>query len=280
MLFCWNLYCWLHRPGGGGVGGWGGGGGGGGVGGWGGGGVGGWGGWGGWGGGGWGGGGGGGGGGGSTRPENWWGCAGGRWKLDPKRSRKKLNLGPKRSIFAKIGSFCTPKDSFAVDGWEKIPQKDRVQSSECQKRDQNGGTSISPNIEGVPSPGCTGSCQNANLQCSEENFVKMTTILSVHITWVMLTIGATGLNDGLLKKTRNSIALATEWGLYALSHCPACRTTLVATRFRVAVICPIIQVPHCIRVFFYFVWFVFINHIFQFYYELCTYCNILDIYLS
>ena len=68
----------------------------------------------------------------------------------------------------------------------------------------------------------------------------------------------------------------TSWHLY----CPACRTTLVATRFRVAVICPIIQVPHCIRVFFYFVWFVFINHIFQFYYELCTYCNILDIYLS
>ena len=62
--------------------------------------------------------------------------------------------------------------------------------------------------------------------------------------------------------------------------CPASRTTLVARRFRVAVICPIIQVPHCIRVFFYFVWFVFINHIFQFYYELCTYCNILDIYLS
>ena len=67
---------------------------------------------------------------------------------------------------------------------------------------------------------------------------------------------------------------------YSLYFCPACRTTLVATRFRVAVICPIIQVPHCIRVFFYFVWFVFINHIFQFYYELCTYCNILDIYLS
>ena len=36
-------------------------------------------------------------------------------------------------------------------------------------------------------------------------------------------------------------------------YCPASRTTLVATRFRVAVICPIIQVPHCIRVFFYFV---------------------------
>ena len=68
--------------------------------------------------------------------------------------------------------------------------------------------------------------------------------------------------------------------IYLRHYCPACRTTLVATRFRVAVICPIIQVPHCIRVFFYFVWLVFINHIFQFYYELCTYCNILDIYLS
>ena len=40
------------------------------------------------------------------------------------------------------------------------------------------------------------------------------------------------------------------------------------------------QVPHCIRVFFYFVWFVFIHHNLQFYFELCTYCNILDIYLS
>ena len=72
----------------------------------------------------------------------------------------------------------------------------------------------------------------------------------------------------------------TQFLKYSVCVCPASRTTLVATRFRVAVICPIIQVPHCIRVFFYFVWFVFINHIFQFYYELCTYCNILDIYLS
>ena len=40
------------------------------------------------------------------------------------------------------------------------------------------------------------------------------------------------------------------------------------------------QVPHCIRVFFYFVWFVFIHHNFQFCFELCTYCNILDSYLS
>ena len=40
------------------------------------------------------------------------------------------------------------------------------------------------------------------------------------------------------------------------------------------------QGPHRSRVFFYFVWFVFIHHNFQFYFELCTYCNILDIYLS
>ena len=39
------------------------------------------------------------------------------------------------------------------------------------------------------------------------------------------------------------------------------------------------QVPHCIRVLFYFVWFVFIHHNFQFYFKLCTYRNILDIYL-
>ena len=72
--------------------------------------------------------------GGGTRPENWWGCAAGRWKLDPKRSRKKLNLWPKRSIFVKIGSFCTPKDSFAVGGWEKVPQKDRARSCQSEKR--------------------------------------------------------------------------------------------------------------------------------------------------
>ena len=41
-----------------------------------------------------------------------------------------------------------------------------------------------------------------------------------------------------------------------------------------------LHVPDCIWVFFYFVWFVFIHHNFQFYFELCTYCNILDIYLS
>ena len=40
------------------------------------------------------------------------------------------------------------------------------------------------------------------------------------------------------------------------------------------------QVRHCIRVFLYFVWFVFIQDNFQFYFKLCTYCNILDIYLS
>ena len=40
------------------------------------------------------------------------------------------------------------------------------------------------------------------------------------------------------------------------------------------------QVPLCINVFFYFVWYVFIHHNLQFYFKLCTYCNILDINLS
>ena len=63
-----------------------------------------------------------------TRSEN---C---RWNLDPKRSREKWNLGPKRSNSVRIGSFNTTKDRFGVGEWQKIPQKDRVQSSECQKR--------------------------------------------------------------------------------------------------------------------------------------------------
>ena len=63
-------------------------------------------------------------------------------------------------------------------------------------------------------------------------------------------------------------------------YCPTCRTTLIATRFWVVMICPIIKCLTVLRVFFDFVWFVFIHHNFQFYFELCTYCNILDIYLS
>ena len=70
---------------------------------------------------------------------------------------------------------------------------------------------------------------------------------------------------------------ATQWDS---GNCPACRTTLIATRFWVVMICPIIKCLTVLRVFFYFVWFVFIHHNFQFYFELCTYCNILDIYLS
>ena len=66
--------------------------------------------------------------------------------------------------------------------------------------------------------------------------------------------------DAILDQPRLWFRLDTA----SARHCPACRTTLIATRFRVAVICPIIQVPHCIRVFFYFVWFVFIKHIFNF----------------
>ena len=71
---------------------------------------------------------------GGTRSEKWWGCAAGRWKLDPKRSREKWNLGPKISNSVWIGSFNTPKDRFGVGGWDKIPQKDRARSCQSEKR--------------------------------------------------------------------------------------------------------------------------------------------------
>ena len=74
------------------------------------------------------------GGGGGTRSEKWWACAAGHWKLDPKRSREKWNLGPKRSNSVRIGSFNTTKDRFGVGGWEKIPQKDRARSCQSEKR--------------------------------------------------------------------------------------------------------------------------------------------------
>ena len=77
---------------------------------------------------------GGGGGGGGYSVRKLMGCAAGHWKLDPKRSREKWNLGPKRLNSVRIGSFSTPKDRFGIRGWEKVPQKDRVQSPECQKR--------------------------------------------------------------------------------------------------------------------------------------------------
>ena len=90
---------------------------------------------------------------GGSRSENRWGRAGGYWKLDPKRSRPKGNLGPKRSNSVRIGSFSTPKDRFCVGEWEKVPQKIVFKPKNVKKQGQNGGTSIWPNIEGVPSPG-------------------------------------------------------------------------------------------------------------------------------
>ena len=40
------------------------------------------------------------------------------------------------------------------------------------------------------------------------------------------------------------------------------------------------QVPHCIKSFLLFCLICVYSSQFQFYFELCTYCNILDIYLS
>ena len=122
---------------------------------------------------------GGGGGGGGTRPENWWGCAAGRWKLDPKRSRKKLNLRPKRSIFVKIGSFCTPKDSFAVGGWEKVPQKDRARSCQSEKRGSKPGHICITHHIGSTPPGIS-----TKWTISTSNFdMKATFTGAVHSEW-------------------------------------------------------------------------------------------------
>ena len=73
---------------------------------------------------------------------------------------------------------------------------------------------------------------------------------------------------------------STPWFPFQRSYCPACRTTLIATRLWVVMICPIIK---CLTVLeFSFILFdlCFIHHNYQFYFKLCTYCNILDIYLS
>ena len=113
-------------------------------------------------------------------------------------------------------------------------------------------------------------------------FLKRTILAKTVVTLLCIrTMVARGWGSSLApQKSLSGLILGMRPANERRCYCPACRTTFIATRFRVAVICPIIPVPHCIRVFFYFVWFVFINHIFQFYYELCTYCNILDIYLS
>ena len=98
--------------------------------------------------------------GGGTRSQKWWGCAAGRWKLDPKRSREKWNLGPKRSNSVRIGSFNTPKDHFGVGGWEKIPQKDRARSCQSEKRGSKPRhICITHHIGSTPPGGPPGSCR-------------------------------------------------------------------------------------------------------------------------
>ena len=47
---------------------------------------------------------------GPSRSKNRWGCAAGHWEWDPKRSRQKGNLGPKRSNSVRIGSLIAKFD--------------------------------------------------------------------------------------------------------------------------------------------------------------------------
>ena len=55
-------------------------------------------------------------------------------KIGPKKIEAKREFGAERSQSVRTGSFSTPKDRFGVGEWEKVPQKDRVQAPECQKR--------------------------------------------------------------------------------------------------------------------------------------------------
>ena len=79
------------------------------------------------------------GGGGLGPSENWWGCAAGRWKLDPKNRGKNGIWGQKDRL---------PKYSFCVG----TPKKIEFNPQNVKKWGQNGGTSIFLNIEGVSLP--------------------------------------------------------------------------------------------------------------------------------
>ena len=78
----------------------------------------------------------------------------------------------------------------------------------------------------------------------------------------------------------SSIGFTKGYCIHWPSHCPACRTTLIATRFWVVMICPIIKCLTVLEFSFILLDLCLFITIFQFYFKLCTYCNILDIYLS
>ena len=49
-------------------------------------------------------------------------------------ANSKNEIWGQRSNYLRIGCFNTPRDRFGVGGWEKVPEKDRVHSPECQHR--------------------------------------------------------------------------------------------------------------------------------------------------
>ena len=73
-------------------------------------------------------------------------------KIGTKKIEPKGNLGPKRSI--RIGSFSSPqKIVLVLVNERRYPKKIVFKPQNVRKEGQNSGTSISPNIEGAPSPG-------------------------------------------------------------------------------------------------------------------------------
>ena len=81
--------------------------------------------------------------GGGTRSENYWGCAVGHWKLDPKRSRGKWYFGAKKIDFVRI---CTQKIVFVLVDEKKHPKKIEFGTQRVKKGGQNRGTYVSPII--------------------------------------------------------------------------------------------------------------------------------------
>ena len=88
--------------------------------------------------------------------------------------------------------------------------------------------------------------------------------------------------DGSVQERCNSSALAMELRLSCRPFLPDFLAGLLWSQqdFEWRWSVPLFKCLTVLEFSFILFDFVFINHIFQFYYELCTYCNILDIYLS
>ena len=119
---------------------------------------------------------------------------------------------------------------------------------------------------------------HGRLHCLFNTFVQVD-FKQKNQTSVSLAVYVMGTSSDRCTSTAESVFLWRHHD-YIACHCPACRTTLIATRFWVVMICPIIKCLAVLEFSFILLDLCLFITIFQFYFELCTYCNILDIYLS